>query len=260
MNKKKLFFIITSIFIFLLIITINFIQVNQKNNNKSLKHYIKNNLEIVKNHTNIPLEEAQKEIDKKNKDSLNITNEITSKDTESQNFKQIFASSVFIGDSQIQGLQIYDILNSTSVLAKKGANLTANISTNLETLKNLAPSNIFIMYGMNDILIYENNISTFIADYKFLITSIQEILPNANIFVNCIMPIGDSVLESRPIYKNIPKYNNALSDMCSNINAQFIDSSDILLSNIDLLEPDQIHFKPAFYKYWLNYLKNYIGD
>ncbi|MGL4989706.1 MAG: GDSL-type esterase/lipase family protein [Sarcina sp.] len=259
MKKKKLSFILILIFIFLIIILINFIQVNQKNN-KVLNSSIKNNLEIVKNKTNISLEEAQKEIDKKNKNSLTVNNTTTDKNIENQNFKQIFASSIFVGDSQIQGLQIYDILNSTSVLAKKGNSLTANVSTNLETLKNLTPSNIFIMYGMNDILIYENNISKFITDYKSLITSIQAILPNSNIFINCIMPVGESVLESRPLYKNIPKYNDALAEMCSSINIQFIDSSHIVASNIDLLESDQMHFKPEFYKYWLNYLKIYIGD
>ncbi|MGL5765044.1 MAG: GDSL-type esterase/lipase family protein [Sarcina sp.] len=125
-------------------------------------------------------------------------------------------------------------------------------------MENLSPSTVFILYGMNDILIYENNINNFIKDYEILIKEIKNTLPKSKIIVNAILPVDDIVLETRPIYQNINNYNLELKKLCTTLNITFVDSSSLLTNNKNLFEGDGMHLKPEFYKKWLNLLKDYI--
>lgn len=68
-----------------------------------------------------------------------------------------------MGDLQSEGLVIYNILSKTSVISKLGSNILDG-KGNISKLKNLNPENIFILYGMNDVLIYKNDIDRFIKD------------------------------------------------------------------------------------------------
>lgn len=255
MNKKSKIFLITSFFLITSLISINLVLLsNSKDKNKNKLSNIDENITSVKKKTQIAIATAEKEIlESKKSNSSNKESDLNNK-----NFKELFSSTVIMGDSQSQGLDIYDILNPTSVIAVKGGNITKANSNNISTLKNLYPTNIFTLYGMNDMLIYKDDIDSFVKDYSSLIKNIQKELPEANIFVNCIMPVSDKVTKSNPIYKDIDNYNLELEKMCKDLNITFINPSSILTDNPDLLEADGMHFKPLFYKYWLDFLQEYL--
>ena len=174
------------------------------------------------------------------------------------NYKEIFSSSVIMGDSQSEGLTVYGVLDSTSVIAKKGGGLASAKENNMEQLSNLSPSNVFILYGMNDILIYQNDIDSFINDYTALVNEIKSTLPGSDIFINSVLPVEDKVITNRPIYKEISNYNKALEKMCSDLNVTYINSNEILINNPNLFEADGMHLKPPFYNEWLDLLRTYI--
>lgn len=173
------------------------------------------------------------------------------------NYKDIFSSTVIMGDSQTEGLLVYDFLNSTSVIAKKGSNII-DAKSNLDTLSNLSPSNIILLYGMNDILIYQNDINKFIKDYTILINLIKKSNPNSKIFVNSVLPVKNKVSIDKPIFTTIPKYNLAIEKMCTDLNINFINTTNLLSDNPSFYEEDGMHLKPIFYNQWLNILKKYI--
>lgn len=177
----------------------------------------------------------------------------TSIESEVINYKDIFRSSVIMGDSQSEGLTIYGVLNTTSVIAHKGSNLV-EAKSSMNILSNLSPSNVFTLYGMNDILAYEENIDAFIKDYTELIKSIKETLPNSNVFVNAVLPVTEQVKDKRPIYNKIDEYNSALKLMCSELDITFVDASELLINNQEFYAGDGMHFKPIFYPSWLDIL------
>lgn len=171
------------------------------------------------------------------------------------NYKSIFEKSIIIGDSLVEGFEVYNHLNSTSVIAKKGASLTSAYE-NIPTLKNLNPSNIYIAYGMNDLLIYKNDINSFISEYKNLIISVQKELPDCNIYVNSILPVREDAISNKPSFKYVDDYNNALESMCKGLDVKFNDCTSLVKNNDSLYEGDGIHFKSSFYPKWLFKLKN----
>ncbi|MGL5068144.1 MAG: GDSL-type esterase/lipase family protein [Sarcina sp.] len=289
MKKSHKNFLIITITLTLSFILINVLLISSKKglvlntrdnttqNLKELKDLEKSNVNDVKKdidkvQKNLPKEDVdEKKPDKPNlSDNSNAENETDGENTanendtqeiepkEQTNYKDVFSNSVIMGDSQTQGLTIYGFLDTTSVIGVKGGGISDATTKNMDILSNLSPSNVFTLYGMNDILNYQSNIDGFINDYSILIKKIKVTLPDSKIFVNSILPVEAKVTSSRPIYKQIDAYNVALKAMCNDLSITYVDSHKILLDNPTLFEGDGMHLKPSFYNNWLDLLSNYI--
>ena len=246
-NNKKIFFIIG-----ILVIAISFNLAYIAVSNTHISDDVKTtDLDTVKKQNSNDLADVENEI-------KNIRSTFNTEELSTLNFKDIFSSTVIIGDSQVEGLAVYDILNKSSVIAKMGTNINKTTNSSIAILKDLSPSSVITLFGMNDILIYQDNIDLFITDYKKLITAIQKQVPNSKIIINGVMPVSEHVYKNRTIYTKIPDYNKALKKMCKDLDITFVDSSHVVLNNPQLVGPDGMHFAPDFYRHWLNLLKEYI--
>ena len=146
----------------------------------------------------------------------------------------------------------YEILNNSSVVAYKGRNLiSAQKEGDINKAINLAPKNIFLTYGLNDIQIYGNP-SGFIKEYEKIIKDIQNKLPNTKIYVNSIFRVNSKAISKSPALKNVPQFNTAILNMCNKLGVTYIDGSSIV--DESLYEADGIHFKPEANKRWVNLL------
>lgn len=187
-----------------------------------------------------------KEVIEKKKDSGN----------KSYNFKGIFKDSLFIGDSITDSLSAYEVLDERNVIAKLG--LTA-VGAQKEVI-NIGEGNfskVYILFGMNDILMGISD-EKFTQNYMDLIHIIQKKLPNADIYVQSILPVSPKVQNKKPALNNlkIKEFNSALVRMCKDEGINYINLRPILKGKENLFEPDGIHLKYAFYKQWLNYIIN----
>ena len=163
-----------------------------------------------------------------------------------------FSNSVILGDSRAESIVSYDILNNSSVVAYKGRSLiTAQKEGDINKAINLAPKNIFLTYGLNDIGIYGKP-SDFIKEYEKIIKDIQTKLPNTKIYVNSIFRVNNKAISKSPALKNVPEFNAAILNMCNKLGITYIDGSSIV--DESLYESDGIHFKPEFNKRWVNLL------
>lgn len=163
-----------------------------------------------------------------------------------------FSNSVILGDSRAESIVAYEILNNSSVVAYKGRNLmSAQKEGDINKAINLAPKNIFLTYGLNDIQIYGNT-SDFIKEYEKIIKDIQNKLPNTKIYVNSIFRVNSKAISKSPALKNVPQFNTAILNMCNKLGVTYIDGSSIV--DDSLYEADGIHFKPEANKRWVNLL------
>lgn len=163
-----------------------------------------------------------------------------------------FSNSVILGDSRAESIVAYEILNNSSVVAYKGRNLmSAQKEGDINKAINLAPKNIFLTYGLNDIQIYGNP-SDFIKEYEKIIKDIQNKLPNTKIYVNSIFRVNSKAISKSPALKNVPQFNTAILNMCNKLGVTYIDGSSIV--DDSLYEADGIHFKPEANKRWVNLL------
>lgn len=167
-------------------------------------------------------------------------------------YMEKFSNSLIMGDSRAESISEYGVLNNSSVIAHKGRNLASAIKDgDISKAASLYPKNIFLTYGMNDVIIYKNS-DDFIKEYEIFIRKLQEKLPNSKIYVNSIFRVSNKILQKSKSYSNIHKFNESLEDMCNRLDITYIDASSCVKEN--LFEPDGIHFKPQFNKDWLNLL------
>ncbi|MCC3867767.1 GDSL-type esterase/lipase family protein [Terrisporobacter mayombei] len=163
-----------------------------------------------------------------------------------------FSSSVILGDSRAESIVSYGILDSSPVVAYKGRNLiSAQKEGDINKAINLAPTNTFLTYGLNDVQVY-GNISDFIKEYEKVIKDIQSKLPNTKIYVNSIFPVNNKAVSKSPALKNVPLFNAAIVNMCNELGVTYIDTSSIV--DESSYESDGIHFKPGFNKRWVELL------
>ena len=260
MKKSHKNFLIIALILILLLIAFNLILTTSKKDiTLASNDNIDKNIDKIKNLEESNITATENIINKIQKKLNPSTNTDDIQDSKhNTNYKETFSSSVIMGDSQSEGLTVYGVLDATSVIAKKGEGIASAKNNNMKQLSNLSPSNIFTLYGMNDILIYKNDIESFINDYTELIAQIKSVLPTSKVFVNSILPVEAKVITSRPIYKEISNYNKALEKMCNELGVTYINSNEILINNPNLFEADGMHLKPPFYNEWLDLLGTYI--
>lgn len=186
--------------------------------------------------------ELEKKIDDMRKESL-----------ENRDFKTIFSNSVIMGDSISEGLIEYQILNKSSVVAVKARN-TKTAMKDIKTTVNLKPVNVFLTYGMNDILYFNGDVEQFINQYKKMISEIKNKLPQTNIYITGILPVQQKAIAKHKVFSKLDKFNEALEIMCKENKIVFIETNNLLNEDSKFYEADGIHMKFGFYSIWLNEL------
>ena len=171
----------------------------------------------------------------------------TGDSSDTRSMKERFSGAVVMGDSIAASFTEYDVLNTSSVVAKIGIHFS-ELDDQIEQAKQLDPQLVFLAYGMNDVTKTNGDVDKFIKDYSDVIKKIQKAMPDAHIFVNAVFPVQESAVEKEPALANIADYNEKLEAMCEKKQIGYIDNSDIIED--EYYEEDGIHFKANFYPIW----------
>ncbi len=164
-----------------------------------------------------------------------------------------FTDLVIVGDSRAEGFEVYEYLTSERVMAEKGLQIDYLYEESTRhTLETLQPTKIWLLFGTNDI---GNSTDPawqdqWIEDYRQAIRDLQELLPNATIFVEAILPVTEAAAAEDPTYNNIETVNKALEKMCKEVGARYEDDGDLLKEHPEYFEPDGIHMNHTFYPVW----------
>ena len=170
---------------------------------------VKKGIKIIKKLEKKDVAKTQDEID-----SIQNNSNDTQNNKDDSNFSSKFSDSIILGDSRAQSLYEYEILDNSCVIAYKGRNvITAQKSGDIKKAINLAPKNIFLTYGLNDIQNFTNS-KNFIDEYSKIIKKIKKESPKTKIYVNSILEVNNKGLHNVPKCKNIPQFNNAIKKMC----------------------------------------------
>ncbi len=165
-----------------------------------------------------------------------------------------FAGSLVMGDSITQGLYVYEILDSSLVVAKKGVGVRSPDKTGLSDMINQVisakPQNLFLAFGMNDIVAAGGDANVFSADYKVVLERLKEGLPDTKIYVNSVLPARQNVVAKDARYGKVPEYNESLKALCAEEEVTFIDNTGLVTE--EYYEVDGIHMKKVYYQGWVN--------
>lgn len=167
----------------------------------------------------------------------------------------------FIGDSHINGLAGYGVVDSSRVFAKDGM-FISQFSTyiNLNSVAALNPEAIYIMLGTNGVSWIEH--SKMVEDYSAILDSVHSSIPNARIYVLSIPPVSadienkPSIADGQILNSQINSYNSMLCSMAMEKGFKYVDINSTLKNSEGKLENsfDGIHIPQSKYQDLKNFL------
>ena len=186
-----------------------------------------------------------------------------------------FDDAVFIGDSLTTGIQLYNILPDTTVLASVGININ-NIFTNevisdgnggqqtiLDAAKDIQPAKIYTMLGTNGLkgLGPEETVRY----YRQLVQQLKADHPDSIIYVQSLMPINEEIFAANYGHEltnaGVAECNELLMQMAGEEEVYFVNCAEAIKDENGELPAefttDGLHFRGEYYNKWIDYLKEH---
>ena len=186
-----------------------------------------------------------------------------------------FDDAVFIGDSLTTGIQLYNILPDTTVLASVGININ-NIFTNevindgnggqqtiLDAAKGIQPAKIYTMLGTNGLKGLGPQET--VRYYRQLVQQLKADHPDSIIYVQSLMPINEEIFAANYGYEltnaEIDECNELLMQMAGEEEVYFVNCAEAIKDENGELPAefttDGLHFRGEYYNKWIDYLKEH---
>ncbi|MCQ2462699.1 MAG: hypothetical protein MJ177_04750 [Clostridia bacterium] len=174
-------------------------------------------------------------------------------------YRQIFSDTLIVGDSLMNGLEIYDILDSANMITKVGASLY-HLDDNIKKIISYSPKVLILHYGVNMIEDRDYFIDNFINMYTDCINKIKKGTPETKIVVSGMFPVSSKGIENEPVLANCPKYEKKIREMCSLLGVTYLDNTETIQDGSGYYDLDGIHVKRDFYTdVWLVYVATELG-
>lgn len=169
-----------------------------------------------------------------------------------------YENVVILGDSLAESIIDYRLLRKRNVIAKRGRCVDM-IDDDIQSAIRLAPKMIILEYGKNDVLHFQENFQMFISVYRKHIYTLKKELPDVQLFVNSLIPMGQERLQHIGGKSAFDECNALIKGMCEDEQIGFIDNSELIEWKDELFEFDGIHPKYPFYPKWLVHMADITG-
>ncbi len=167
--------------------------------------------------------------------------------------RKVFADTCFAGDSLINGLEVYNILNKEKLMTQISARLS-HLEESINKIVSANPKVLILHYGLNMLWTDETGTQWFIDDYRELVLKLKKALPHTRIIISGIFPVDKEVAQDE-IFTHIPRHNEALKKMCADLGVEFLDSTALVNSSKEYYSTDGIHLIGSFYsEKWLPFI------
>ena len=178
-----------------------------------------------------------------------------------------FSSTCMIGNSLVEGFQLWSGLHNIRCMAETGATVYSVVKEmDLRPLRNERYSDVYLVLGLNEMGM---PVESYIENYEEVVDYARQYQPDANIIVVSVTPVMRFVEEQSIYYTmaNINAYNDALREMCARKECWYLDISSVLIDEDGYLSAfygysgDGKHFEPTGYMLWANYMRtHYVSD
>lgn len=189
--------------------------------------------------------------------------------------QDFFKESVFVGNSFIDGMVIYDLIDGADYFAKVGLNVKSATTDSTETgsrpvIEELNSTKvykkIFMMFGENEL--GWPNPDIFADEYSDLIKKAKQYQPESEIYLLSITPVSEEVSKTSTdgtTNENVIKYNKLIKQLAKEENVVYCDIYDAVVNDSGALPKDAatdgIHFDSVYYKKCLIYIQeHYSGE
>lgn len=184
-----------------------------------------------------------------------------------------YAESAFVGNSFIDDMMTYDIVEGADYFAKIGLNVNAAMTKSSDADKSVIDElnngkryrKIFIMFGINEL--GWSNTEIFVKQFGELIDKVREYQPDGKVYLLSIAPVTKAVSDKNNESVNnarILEYNEMIKQLAKDKNAIYADIHTAIAGSDGTLPDDAasdgIHFGKEYYKKMLLYIQNNLTD
>lgn len=169
-----------------------------------------------------------------------------------KSYRQVFGNVYFMGDSLMDGLRVYGILNPSRLITQVSAGLS-HLEENMNKIIDSRPPVLILHYGLNSISTSDAQLNSFISRYTSDIKKLKKALPQTRIIISLLFPI-DTTKATAARFKAVGKYNKAMIKMCGKLSVEYLDSTAVVKANQQYNAKDGIHYSKAFYGNWLAFI------
>lgn len=173
---------------------------------------------------------------------------------------------VFYGDSITAGFKKISVHDDLVNLGLSG-NTTIDLIGRFREVVREKPTKIFLMIGINDLLIKEGYWGEYISiDYKVMFNSLISLfkhnIEHDNIYLLCILPVTTKGLDNRDINNKIDKLNAFIKEIALTNNYKYIDLSSSYKNEIGFMESnystDGIHLSEEGYDHYYELISHLL--
>ena len=166
-------------------------------------------------------------------------------------YRKAFSKTLIVGDSLMNGIEIYNVLDKANIISMVSASLY-HLESNFPKILLNNPEKLVLHYGINMYEAGSEQLDFFISMYTDIIKALKKALPDTEIYVSSIFNVSDSV---KGRYRMLDDYNEALRNMCTELEIGFVDNSECLPGDGSYYGGDGIHVSKSFYvDVWLPHL------
>ena len=172
-------------------------------------------------------------------------------------YREVFATSVFVGDSVMDGFDVY--MRFPYTYTEVGASMSKHLPSVIDKIISNYPEYIFIRYGINEMDVTEEAAANFANKFKSYIRRLKDNLPNTKIIVMGLTPVGPAAIAKDSRFANVAMYNAKIKTFCMELGVGFYENSYLFLEHTDLYSKDGIHIQHKMYEIWLRDLVTRMG-
>ena len=182
-----------------------------------------------------------------------------------------FSDAVFIGDSRTVGLQQNGGLANAKFFCGTGLNVETAMTkpvvtladgskgTVVDALRQTPCQRVYVMFGVNEL--GWPSAGSFKKKYVELIQALGQAQPEAEIYVQSILPVSKKKSDSDPVINNanINRFNEQIQKMAEEKGAVYLEVNKALMDSAGALPAgaatDGIHPNVDYCRKWAEYLK-----
>lgn len=170
------------------------------------------------------------------------------------------ADVVFIGSSQTCGGNFQDYFPNvkTCNLGYSGDNMNG-VMLRGKQLKAVHPEKVFVLTGINGL--QRKSEKTFETQYQRMVDSIKSAVPEAEIYLQSILPVNHSMCRRRASSEKIIKSNETIRRIAARSNCVYVNLWSLYEVNGEMpkeLTRDGVHLLPEAYDRWMEEIRKYI--
>lgn len=207
------------------------------------------------------VDEEQKEIKAYRNEEKNADSEIKKADNKTS-IETVaidpMQDGIWLGDSRVVKLSAYNYIGESKNLAVNDSTIL-DVDNQLDKIKNEEKNRVYIEYGVQDVIhsLGNGNAKKYRKIVEKQIHKILSVKPNAEIYLNSIIPVNPSYAEKYPFTHWISHYNRELKKMCEENQWHYLDNDGWTEKGFaDIYEDDGVTLKNETYSLWIQSMKN----